>query len=108
MMKVRFSPLFNLTNKQQKEINEYMAQRAMNIYNEEATGLIRRCYKTFAVALHQKYGFGRNRLLQLMDELKDISKLRKSDDVFWKHMDDIIINEIKLDFDREKYEDLEN
>ena len=42
-----------------------------------------------------------------MDELSDISKLRSTDNVFWKHMDDIIINEIKLDFDREKYEDLE-
>lgn len=84
-----------------------MAQRAKKIYDEEATGLVRRCYKTFAVALHQKYGFGRNRLIKLMDELTDISKLRNIDDVFWKHLDDIIINEIKLDFEREDYKELE-
>ena len=107
MMKVRYNPIAQMSKREQKELNEYMAQRAKKIYDEEATGLIRRCYKTFAVALHKKYGFGRNRLIQLMDELSDISKLRDIDDVFWKHLDDVIINEIKLGFDREEYEDLE-
>lgn len=106
-MKVRINPYSYLSNKQQKEVNEYIKERAMQIYDEEATGLIRRCYKTFAVALHKKYKFGKSRLLQLMDELSDISKLRDIDDVFWKHLDDIIINEIKLPFGREEYEDLE-
>ena len=106
-MKVRLNPLINMSTKEKKELNEYMAQRAKKIYDEEATGLVRRCYKTFAVALHQKYGFGRNRLIKLMDELTDISKLRDIDDVFWKHLDDIIINEIKLDFEREDYKELE-
>lgn len=106
-MKVRLNPLINMSTKEKKELNEYMAQRAKKIYDEEATGLVRRCYKTFAVALHQKYGFGRNRLLKLMEELSDISKLRDIDDVFWKHLDDIIINEIKLDFEREDYKELE-
>ena len=106
-MRVRINPLINMSTKEKKELNEYMAQRAKKIYDEEATGLVRRCYKTFAVALHQKYGFGRNRLIKLMDELTDISKLRNIDDVFWKHLDDIIINEIKLDFEREDYKELE-
>ena len=106
-MKVRLNPLINMSTKEKKELNEYMAQRAKKIYDEEATGLVRRCYKTFAVALHQKYGFGRNRLIKLMDELTDLSKLRDIDDVFWKHLDDIIINEIKLDFEREDYKELE-
>lgn len=106
-MKVRLNPLINMSTKEKKELNEYMAQRAKKIYDEEATGLVRRCYKTFAVVLHQKHGFGRNRLLKVMEELADISKLRDIDDVFWKHLDDIIINEIKLDFEREDYKELE-
>ena len=106
-MKVRFNPISQMSKKEQKELNEYMAQRAKKIYDEESTGLIRRCYKTFAVALHRKFGFGKKRLKEIMDELSDISKLRSTDDVFWKHMDDIIINEIKLKFDREEYKDLE-
>lgn len=107
-MRVRINPYSSMSTKDKKELNEYMAQRAKKIYDEEATGLVRRCYKTFAVVLHQKHGFGRNRLLKLMEELSDISKLRNIDDVFWKHLDDIIINEIKLDFEREDYKDLEN
>jgi len=106
-MKVKINPLSCLSNKQQKAVNEYANERALQVYNEEASGLIRRCYKTFAVALHKKYGFGKSRLLDLMDELSDISKLRNTDDVFWHHIDDIIVDELKLGFERENYKDLE-
>lgn len=106
-MKVKLGPVEFLNNKQQKELTKYIKQQAFKLYDEEANGLIRRCYKTIAVALHRKHGFGRTRIMQLMDEVSDISKLRSMDDVFWRHIDDIIINEIKLEFNREKYDDLD-
>ena len=106
-MKVKLSPLINMSNRQQKEIQEYINNRVKQICDEDAEGLIRRCYKTFAVALHTKYGFGKKRLLELMGELSDISKLRNTDEVFWKHIDDIIVNEIGLAFNREKYDELD-
>lgn len=106
-MRVKIKPNQWMGEKQNKMLNDYINRRALQVYDEEATGLIRRCYKTFAVALHSKYGFGKSRLMQLMGELSDISKLRNKDDVFWKHLDDIIIDEIGLEFNRENYEELE-
>ena len=107
-MKVRLSPINNMSIKQQKATQKYIQERAMQLYNEEATGLIRRCYKTVAVALHKKFRFGKKRLLELMQELSDISKLRNTDEVFWKHVDDIIVDEIGLEFNREKYDELDD
>lgn len=39
--------------------------------------------------------------------MSDIAKERKTDEVLWHHIDDIIINQIGIPFEREKYEDLD-
>lgn len=106
-MNIRIKSINELSNKHKKELDKYIFERGMQIYNSESEGLIRRCYKTFAVALNQQFGFGKDRITKLFDSMSDISKERDKDDVFWRHIDDIVINQIKIPFEREKYEDLD-
>lgn len=106
-MNARITALNQLNNKSRQELDKYIFNKAMEIYNDEATGLMRRCFKTLAVALNEKYGFGKYRIVRLFDSSMDIAKLRDTDDIYWKHMDDILIKQIGLEFDRENYEDLD-
>lgn len=106
-MKVRIKSIDALSTKHKKELDEYIKKRGMEIYNEESSGLMRRCYKTFAVTLNQQFGFGKARITKLFDSISDISKERDKDEVFWRHIDDIVINQIKIPFERENYEDLD-
>ena len=106
-MKARLNPFNRLSKKEIELLDQYIRDRAMKIYDDEATGLVQRCYKTFAVALHKKHHFGRRRIVDLFEILSDISELRDKDEVFWQHLDDILINELKIPIQRENYEDLD-
>lgn len=106
-MKVRIKSINELSTHHKKELDQYIKTRGMEIYNEEASGLMRRCYKTVAVALHQKYKFGKERISKLFDYMAEIAKERSKDEVLWRHIDDIVIKQIGIPFNRENYEDLD-
>ena len=106
-MNVRLNAWDNLTNKQQKELDEYVKNKGLEIYQTESEGDFRRYYKLVAVALNNKFGFGKKRILEVFDKISELSRQREKDEVFWAHMDKIVINQIGLKFDRENYEDLD-
>lgn len=106
-MNARIRALDQLNSKSRQELDKYIFSKAMEIYNSEAAGLMRRCFKTLAVALNEKYGFGHDRLIKLLDCSMDIAKLRNTDEIYWKHIDDVVIKQIGLEFDRENYDDLD-
>lgn len=106
-MNARISVSQKLSGKEQKELNNYIFEKAMEIYRGESMGMMRRCYKTIAVALNDNFGFGKSRLLKLFDNVGNISKEREKDEIFWKHIDDITIKQIGLPFEREEYQDLD-
>jgi hypothetical protein len=96
-----------LTNKEQKELDAYIRTRAMEIYNEEALGLMRRCHKIMAVGLNEVFGFGKARIIKLFDRTSNLAQTRKDDEIFWEHIDDIAIKQIGIEFERENYTELE-
>ena len=106
-MNARVTAKQRLSLKEQKELDKYIFDKAMEIYNGESMGLMRRCYKAIAVALNQQFGFGKNRLIKLFDGTSDIAKMREKDEIFWQHVDNVVIKQIGLPFEREEYKDLE-
>ena len=106
-MKVRLNTWDKLTTKQRKELDEYVKNKGLEIYKREAAENFRRYYKLVAIALNNKFEFGKKRILELFDELSELSKQREQDEVFWAHMDKIVINQIGLEFERENYNDLD-
>lgn len=107
-MNARITAKQRLSIKEQKELDKYIFQRAMEIYSEEAMGLMRRCHKIMAVGLNEKFGFGKARIKQLFDYTSDMAKGRAKDEIFWKHIDDVVIKQIKIPFEREEYKYLED
>ena len=106
-MKVRLNAWDNLTSKQRKELDEYVKNKGLEIYQREAAEDFRRYYKLVAIALNNKFGFGKKRILEVFDEISELSRQREQDEVFWAHMDKIVINQIGLEFERENYNDLD-
>ena len=106
-MKVRINTWDTLTTKQQKEIDEYVKSKCLEIYQTESVGDFRRYYKLVAVALNNRFGFGKKRILEVFDEISELSRQREQDEIFWAHMDKIVINQIGLEFERENYNDLD-
>ena len=106
-MKARVSFINNLNKSQMDELNKYIFKKGMEVYEEESRNLFRRFFKLLAVSLNKKYGFGKKRLTETLKELQTLSINRETDMIFWKHIDDIVINNIGLEFEREPYKDLD-
>ena len=88
-----------LSNKQKADIEAYAKQVARS----ESEANLRRIMKIVCIALHEKFGFGRDRLTVMLKEVGDISETRKDDEVFWYHVDREM-KALKLDFEPEDYE----
>ena len=106
-MNVRLTANQKLTGKEQRELDKYIFDKAVDIYKKESMGLMRRCYKITAVALNELFGFGKSRIIKLFDRAKDLAKERDTDEIYWKHIDDTLINQMGLEFERENYDDLD-
>lgn len=106
-MRVRIKSIDMMNKAEQKELNKYIVEKANELYNQDMLECTCRCYKLFITVLHIKYGFGKKRIIDILKELNSVAKERHKDPIFWKHIDDVISNELKIDLPRENYEDLD-
>lgn len=88
-----------LNNKIQKQIKEEVKAE----YDKQGQELSRRHIKLICVALNEHFGFGKDRLLKLVQAYGDLGAERKDDEIFWYHIDRHL-EQIGLDFPREDYE----
>ena len=72
-------------------------------YDRQGQDLSRRHIKLFCVALNEEFGFGKDRLLRLIQKYGDLGAERKDDEIFWSHIDRYL-ERIGLDFPKEDYE----
>ena len=72
-------------------------------FDRQGQELSRRHIKLFCVALNEEFGFGKDRLLRLIQKYGDLGAERKDDEVFWTHIDRHL-ESIGLDFPKEDYE----
>ena len=106
-MKVRISEFDKLNKKQREAIDEYIKTRGIEVYQNEAEGDFRRYYKLLAVALNEKFGFGKKRIQEVFEAISEVGKQREHDEVFWAHVDKVVIDQIGIEFERENYDDLD-
>jgi hypothetical protein len=90
-MKAHLPPGTHLSSTERKRLIESLEQK-------------RRWYKLVLIALHNDFGFGPERMEKMIDSLNRFSDQQKTDEVFWEHVDHLLINELGLPFDRENYE----
>lgn len=97
-MRARLSPVASLNAKQREALQEFILKQGEEIFESQSITLINRMMKLFSVALNEQYGFGKQRLSNLIDHVSKLSSERKDDPIFWRHVDFVVIKQIGLDF----------
>lgn len=99
-MNVKIPSRYRLSNQQKQVITEYANEQI----EKEQFCYMRKLLKIMCVALNELYGFGGKRLAPLIQKISDVCEEYQHDEIYWHHVDRIVIDEMGLEFDREKYE----
>lgn len=97
-MKARIKPAHFVTKKQKAVMQEYVQEEL----RAQHAGSVRRVFKLFCVALHDEYGFGKERLTNVLGKVSAVCDSKQKDPVFWTHVDRAI-EQIGLEFSKEDY-----
>lgn len=95
-----------LTKSEKDRVNELAKQRVAEWLKINEQALSRRVLKLICVALNDKYGFGKDRLANLIATVDDISKEWNENQIFWVDIDRRI-KQIGLPFEDENYDEVE-
>jgi hypothetical protein len=87
------------------EINRLADREYQKVKDKEINDLTRRIFKTIVFALHKDFGFGRDRCAKVLKSMTEIIEHSDTDEVFWEHIDRVVIDKLKLEFDRRDYTD---
>lgn len=102
-MKARIPPKIP---KQLKQEAERIAKSAYEqIREKENKDITRRVFKTMLYALYKDFGFGRDRCAKALKSMTEIIEHSDTDEVFWEHIDRVVIDKLKLEFDKRDYTD---
>lgn len=88
-----------LNRKLKRQIDESVKEE----YQKQGQDMTRRIFKLFCVSLHNKFGFGSERLSRLLFEVTEQTQKSKTDEVYWYHIDREL-KQIGLEFENENYE----
>ena len=85
------------------------AREAVREFHDELEAeTFRKWIKLICVILHNRFGFGHDRLAVFLGEINEAANSERQDEIFWRHIDQVVNQELKLDFEPEKYEELED
>ena len=98
-MKARIRLQDRISNGRKADIKAYAKQVAQKENSDNA----RRFLKIVCVVLHNHFGFGRERLLKVMTEIGKLSNERDNDEIFWSHIDKVIIEQLNIPLQEEDY-----
>lgn len=90
-----------LSNRQKKVIEEYANEH----FEREQFDYMRKLLKIMCMALNELYGFGGKRLAPLIQKISDLCEEYEHDEIYWHHVDHIVIDEMGIEFDREECKD---
>lgn len=96
-MKVRMP----LSCAQQKRIHDDMVREYHKVAEQERNDITRRICKTFLCTLNVKFGWGVLRCSRLFTEFSKMLDNSSKDEVYWEHIDRIVIDQMGLPFERD-------
>ena len=98
-MKAHIPAAARLMHREIKAIREYDA----SVQNE----ILMRYLKLCGVVLNRHFGFGHDRIAEFFGAVSTAAEEAEKDPIFWEHIDQVIIGELKLPFDRENYKEMD-
>ena len=83
-----------------------MKAHIINGSSRQNLGEMRRYFKIVCVVLH-KHGYGKNRLNQIIGEIGELAAQAENDEIFWEHIDKLLIDQMGINFDKENYKEMD-
>ena len=96
-MKARIPNSAKLTKKQLQAAKSYSRQ----VVKADQERLLRQYFKLRCYVLNRNFGFGSKRCLAVINGISRLSAEHDQDEIFWEHLDRVIVDEMKLDFERD-------
>ena len=87
-----------------KKYQERIRNEVEAEFQKQSKDMANRFFKLFCVCLNQEFGFGKYRLSRVLQAVNNLSAEREQDEIFWSHIDRIVIEQIGLDFVKEDYD----
>ena len=92
-----------LTNNEKKACKRYIVEEIQKGQNES----LMRFLKVNCMILHDDFGFGYQRLAKFINCIRETMGDNVGNEIFWDKVDEIVIDNLKLPFERENYEERE-
>ena len=96
-MNARVPPASRISQREKRVIYEYAQQELKRLECNQ----MRRFFKLTCYVLNRKFGFGKQRCLKTTNGIAELAKEHERDEIFWHHIDKVIIDEMQIDFERE-------
>lgn len=92
-----------LTSSEKKACKRYIYEEIQKGQNEA----LMRFLKVNCMILHDDFGFGQQRLAKFIELISKVMGENKGNEIFWDKVDEIVIDNLRLPFEREDYEERE-
>lgn len=71
------------------------------VEQEKENDITRRVLKTFIYVMHNEFGYGLTRISRLFNRFTEVLENSDKDEVYWEHIDRVVIDELGLPFERD-------
>lgn len=86
-----------------KKEKDKIKQEVEKEYEKQGNAAMRRIFKLMCAVLNEEKGYGKIRCSQIIGRIGELSEKHRSDEVFWTHIDKVVIDQMGMEFDREDY-----
>ena len=101
-MKARIPKISGNDRKRMLSEVEIEVKKAWEKVEEEKTiDITRRVLKTIIYNLNTEYGYGIKRISRLFDSFTKMLEESRKDEVYWEHIDRVVIDKLGLPFERD-------
>ncbi len=90
------------SNREKERARELVAEEM----RRQGGAYSRRMFKLFCYSLNNRYGFGKQRLSEVIGDVENMSVQHKKDEAFWQHLDKRM-EQIGMPFAKENYEEMD-
>lgn len=83
------------------EVEIEVKKKWEEVEQEKSTDITRRVLKTMIYVLNTEYGYGNKRIARLFNSFTKMLENSNKDEVYWEHIDRVVINNLGLPFERD-------
>lgn len=90
-----------LTRKERSRLEQEARAVCAKELEKQRDDLSRRLFKLMLYSLNEKFGFGEKRAKKALVAMTRLVEKSKDDEVFWEHVDRVVIDHLKIEFERD-------